>query len=53
MLLMVVISVLKPHTSRPQLGLQGMYDACHCVRLPQQPHLTQQVLIYGTASHKR
>ncbi len=53
MLLMVVISVLEPQASRPQLGLQGMYDACHCVRLPQQAHLTKQVLIYGTASHQR
>ena len=50
---MVVIGVLEPHAPRPQLGLQGMHDACHRVRLPQQAHLTKQVLINGTACHQR
>lgn len=52
MLLMVVGSMLEPHPSRPQLGLQSMYDARQGVRLPQQPHLTQQVLINGAAGYQ-
>ena len=52
MRLVIVICMLEPDPSRPQLGLHSMYDACHCVRLLQQPHLTKQILIYSAACHQ-
>lgn len=53
MLLQVLVCVLEPDSSRPQLGLQSMYEACQRVRLPQQAQLTKQVLIYGASRHQR
>ncbi len=52
MLLLVLACMLEPDAARPQLVLQCMYDACQRVWLPQQAHLTKQVLIYGAACHQ-
>lgn len=52
MLLHVLVSVLEPDPPGPQLGLQGVYEACQRVRLPQQAQLTKQVLIYSASRHQ-